>query len=366
VDRGAPPHLAFDEKQAAVGHHDPVADRQAQARAAAEGAEEGVEDLGQGLGGDAAAVVGEGEVPAAAPLQDFFGRREHHAGGLDILQGPDGVLEQVLGHLAQEIGVAMPGRPVRDLVVPGDGLGQGGTAQGLLPEGPQVHLADLGVQVPAEGQRVAHDAVEAAHALLHFAGEFQGAGLLLQILHQHAREEGQAAQGVADLVGQFRGHAAHGGKAVLPGGLLGLEDGFRHIPQRDDRAPVGRGAALLFEDQLPALGGLEAALPAGAAGLPGSWALEEATVQTLGPVGEAQRAVLTQHPDGEGDGLQHRLQFALELPELGLKGLVAGLEVLRSRGEGLEGFQQLPRIGMHGAAHGVGSGGSDHSRWSWA
>ena len=115
---------------------------------------------------------------------------------------------------------------------------------------------------------------------------------------------------------------------------------------------MGGRAPLFLKDQLAAFLGLEAALAAGATRLPGGRILKEAALKALGPVGEAQRAVLGQHPDGEGYGLQHRLQLALELPELALQGLVAGLQVLRSGGECLEGLQELARIWMGlGACH---------------
>ena len=93
MDRRAPARLALNEQQALVGHDDAVADGQAQPRAPAEGAKEGVEDLGQRLGGNAAAVVGQGEVPAGLPIQPFLDGRQDDAGPFSFLQGPDGVLE---------------------------------------------------------------------------------------------------------------------------------------------------------------------------------------------------------------------------------------------------------------------------------
>ena len=108
------------------------------------------------------------------------------------------------------------------------------------------------MEVPAEGQGVPHQAVQSADPFLHLAGEFQRSRLIGQILHQHPGEQRQAAQGVPNLVGQLRRHAAHGGQAIFAGGLLGAEHGLGDIPKRDDGATVGRGAALLLEDQLAA------------------------------------------------------------------------------------------------------------------
>ena len=110
----------------------------------------------------------------------------------------------------------------------------------------------LGHQVPAEGEGVGDQQVQALHAVLEALGQFQLGRLGLEVLHQHAREQGQTAQGIPDLVGQFRRHEPHGLQAFLPGGLLGAQMGLGDVPEGDDLAGGG-GSILLLHEVLPAL-----------------------------------------------------------------------------------------------------------------
>ena len=125
MDRGPTARLAFDEKQAAMGHDDPVADGEPQAGPSSEGAEEGIEHLRQRFCGNAAAIVGQGDVPTGLLIQFLFNRRQDDARLFRFLQGADGVLKQVLRDLAQQIGIAPPGGPRGDLVLPGNGFRSG-------------------------------------------------------------------------------------------------------------------------------------------------------------------------------------------------------------------------------------------------
>jgi len=74
--------------------------------------------------------------------------------------------------------------------------------------------------------------------------------------------------------------------------------------------------------------------------------IQEGSIQSLGPIGEAGTAVLVQHPEREGDSLDHGFQFVLEAPELRLEGLVALLELFGGRREGLEGLHQFLGLGQ--------------------
>ncbi len=84
--------------------------------------------------------------------------------------------------------------------------------------------------------------------------------LLAQVLDQHPGEQREAAQGVADLVGQLRGHEAHGLQPLLPGGLLGAQVGLGDVAQGDDLAGIG-GPVLLLQETLAAGGVQELAQP---------------------------------------------------------------------------------------------------------
>ena len=60
--------------------------------------------------------------------------------------------------------------------------------------------------------------------------------------------------------------------------------------------------------------------------------------------------MLIQHPEREGDSLDHGFQFVLEAPELRLEGLVALLELFGGRRDGVSSAGMVVRASLWGLA----------------